>query len=117
MTQNYGMKETGAYTPDALFSGAHPVVEIPVAIHAAAGAKLSRGQVLGQITANGKYAAYNKTGNDGTQTPKAILGADTTGPAQAFAYVHGEFNKSALKGTNIDAACLSALQAVGVYVK
>lgn len=46
-----------------------------------AGAALPAGQVLGKVTASGKYAAYNNAASDGTEVAAAILYA----PADASA--------------------------------
>lgn len=48
----------------------------------AAGADLQAGMVLGKITASGKYAPYDNTAADGTQTAAGIL-LDNTEAASA----------------------------------
>lgn len=40
------------------------------------GQNLKAGAVLGKVTASGKYAAYDSTKSDGTQTAIAVLYAD-----------------------------------------
>lgn len=117
MSQNYGLTETGTYTPDNLIAGSHPIVEIPVTVKATT-VGLSRGQILGVVTATGKYTKLDTTKSDGSQTPKAILGADVSASetdTKSFAYVHGEFAKESLTGIT-DAVALQ-LQAIGIYAK
>ncbi len=116
MSQNYGMTQKGEYAPDALIAGSHPVVEIPVTI--VQSATLKRGQILSVISASGKYTKLDTTKSDGSQTPKAVLGADVDAVAQdvkSFAYVHGEFSADALIG--LSDTVKADLQAIGIYVK
>jgi len=117
MTQNYGPTQTGAYQPDTLITGAHPVVEIPVTVKATS-VSLSRGQILAVIASSGKYTKLDTSKSDGSQTPKAVLGADidpSSADTPSFAYVHGVFAKSALGG--FTAAVGAQLQAIGIYTK
>lgn len=103
--------------PDKLYAGDHPPVVIPVVIVSGAGA-LTRGTVLGRITASGKYDAYDDGDSDGTEVARAILAHDvdaTSADVNTVAFVHGEFNESALTG--IDAAGSLDLLGLGVYVK
>ena len=118
MTQNYGLTAKGEYAPNALIAGAHPVVEIPVTIAQATSNTLSRGQILSVITASGKYTKLDTAKSDGSQLPKAILGANTdakTADAKTFAYVHGEFATSEVKG--LTTSVKTQLQAIGIYIK
>lgn len=118
MTQNYGLTQTGSNQPDALISGMHPVVEIPVTVVTPTGVTLSRGQILGVITSSGKYTKLDTTKSDGSQLPKAVLGAEVApslAGAPSFAYVHGVFAADALVG--LTDAVKAQLQAVGIYVK
>jgi hypothetical protein len=61
----------------------------------ASGADLTRGAVLGIVTASGKYVLSASAASDGSETPVAILavdaaaaGADVVAPV----YYSGEFN-------------------------
>lgn len=45
------------------------------------GQNLGAGQVLGKITASGKYAAYDEAASDGTETAVAVLYADVDASA------------------------------------
>lgn len=117
MTQNYGLTQTGSNQPDSLIAGSHPVVEIPVTVKAT-GVTLSRGQILGVVTATGKYAKLNTAASDGSQLPKAVLGAEIAASAtdtKSFAYVHGVF--AADEMTGLTTAVAAQLQAIGIYTK
>lgn len=83
-----------AYLPDQLIAGRFPLVTTTATIGAGT---LSRGTVLGQITASGNYIESVATAVDGSQNPVAILAdyADASGGAvQAPIYETGEFNEN-----------------------
>lgn len=83
-----------AYLPDQLIAGRFPMVTTMATIGAGT---LSRGTVLGQITASGNYIESVATAVDGSQNPVAILAdnADASGGAvQAPIYETGEFNEN-----------------------
>ncbi len=64
-----------------------------------AGQNLTRGAVLGQVTASGKYVLSAAGATDGSQAPDLILAepADATaGDITAIAYERGDFNQNAL---------------------
>ncbi|ROL58651.1 head decoration protein [Bacteroidetes/Chlorobi group bacterium ChocPot_Mid] len=68
----------------------------------ASGQNLVRGTCLGKKTEDGKYYKWNTDASDGTQNLAGILGVDTDaseGDEVAFAWVTGDFNKSALYAT------------------
>ena len=116
MSRDLGV-ETLTSTNKSLFAGSHPPVTIPITL--VSGQNLVAGQVLGRITASGKYSAYD-VGNSpaGVGSAVAILGEDcdaTSGDEKTFAYVHGEFNTDELTG--IDATTTLQLLALGLYVK
>ena len=118
MTQNYGLTTKGEYAPDALISGSHPVVEIPVTLVQATANTLDRGQILSVITSSGKYTKLDTSKSDGSELPKAVLAVDadaTSSDIKAFAYVHGEFAADALIG--LTSAVKAQLQAIGIYAK
>ena len=63
------------------------------------GQNLTRGAVLGKITASGKYNLSLSAAGDGSQTPDAILAQDcdaSGGDKEALAYFRGDFAESAL---------------------
>lgn len=86
------------FVPDQLFAGPFQVVSHQITVASGAGV-LTRGTVLGRITASGKYIKSVASANDGSQTPVAIL-ADavdaTSADALGGCYLSGEFNGNAL---------------------
>ena len=71
MTHAEGFKDQGSYKPCNLVAGEYPRIERIVTI--AAGADLTKGAVLGRITASGKFALSASASSDGTELPDAIL--------------------------------------------
>lgn len=69
------------FAPDSLSAGDFPIVLDTVTI--GANQVLSRGAVLGKVTASGEYILSLSAAADGSQNPVAILDADidTTGAA------------------------------------
>lgn len=88
----------GTYAPDKLIAGnAHLLVGRKVTI--VSGQNLTRGAVLGKITASGKYNLSLSGASDGSQTPDLILAENcdaSSGDKVALAYARGDFNASAL---------------------
>lgn len=83
---------------------------------------LSRGAVLGKITATGKYVLSASAAVDGSQTPAAILAEDadaTDGDKVTVAYLTGEFNTAALTlGAGHTIASITAgLRDQGIFLK
>lgn len=92
-----GFTDQGTCTPDNLIAGEYPRVERVVTI--ANSAALTKGAVLGKITASGKYQLSASAAGDGSETPDAILAEDADASAadvEAVVYFSGEFNESAL---------------------
>lgn len=118
--RDYGAtKETLPLTPDTLYAGEAYRTEMPCTIANAAGA-LTRGQVLGRISATGLYTAYSNGAGDGSETAVGILGVDVPAPTgagdtPAFMYVTGEFNQALLIG--LDTAARADLAALNIYAK
>ena len=97
MPEDYGITTT-TETQDKLIGGSHEPIQIPVTLASGSGA-LSRGHVLGRVTASGKYAPYDADLVDGTEVARAILARDadaTSEDVPTTAYVHGEFAKAGL---------------------
>lgn len=81
-----------AYNPTPLRAGDLDMLSRPVTI--LSGQVLTRGSVLGRITASRKYTLSATAAGDGSQTPRAILAADvdaSAGDTTAPAYFIGEF--------------------------
>jgi len=89
------MAET--FTYDNLIAGDFPIVTKSVTIGTAA--NLTRGTVLGIVTASGKYIKSLAAAEDGSQTPEAILLEDAAAAAAdvvAPVALTGEFNDNVI---------------------
>lgn len=85
----------------------------------AAAAALLPGQVLGKITASGKYVAYNNGAVDGSEVAAAILYSavpDSAADQKATVIVrHAEVDESLLTG--LDATGKTDLAALGIVMR
>lgn len=114
---------TDTYVPDRLIAGSNMGIVTNLGF-LIAGQTLSRGALLGQITATGKYTLALSASVDGSQTPSAVL-AETTdataGDKSCTIYLTGEFNPNAMTfGTGHSAATTAtvyALRDVGIFLK
>lgn len=101
-----------------LFSGEFPRVIVGVELTASTGT-VAVGDILGKVTATGKYKKYAAGSSDGSQTPLLIAGAaaDTSDSAQLDipAYRTGEFNKN--KISNVTDAAIAALDARSIFIR
>jgi len=98
MNRAEGFNNNGEYVPCNLLAGEFPRVERLITI--ASGQNLTKGSVLGKITADGKYKLSLATSNDGSEVPDVVLAEDidaTNAEGQAVVYFSGEFNSKALK--------------------
>lgn len=107
------------YLPDQLIAGRFPLVTSTVTLSAGT---LSRGTVLGKVTATGDYIESLATASDGSQTPVAILAdnADASGGAVTCGvYFTGEFNGDKLiyDASWTLAALTAALKPSSIFVK
>lgn len=119
MPESLGVTQQ-SLTPDRLIAGSFPIVT--EAITLITGQNLSRGALLGKITASGKYTLSLSAAVDGSQTPVAILAKDTDATAadvETVAYLSGEFNDNAVTfGTAHTAASTKdGLRDLGIYLK
>lgn len=92
-----GFTSQGSLTPDTLIAGEFPRVTRTETI--AAGANLTRGALLGRITASGKFKLSAAAANDGSEVPEAILLVDAPAAAadvQSMIALTGEYNEDAL---------------------
>lgn len=113
-------KTEGTLIPDNLVAGHSNLVEERVTL--ASGQNLTRGALLGQITAGGNFVHSLSASSDGSEAPQAILIQDTDasgGDVEVMVYVHGEFNENAVVfGTGHTADSVrAALRARGIYLK
>lgn len=94
-----GLTAEGTRTPDKLFAGDYPRQTRVLTVLAGSGV-LTRGQLLGNITASNKRKPCLAASADGSQNPDCILAADVdaSGGAdvQALVYQTGEFNPAAM---------------------
>lgn len=116
------MLESVISSPDNLIAGPSDVIAVEVTIASGAG-KLSRGSVLGKITATGLCKIVNSAGNDdGTKIAYAILAEDvdaTSSDVVSSAYVAGEFAEGALTFGGSDTADTHryAMQSIGLIIR
>lgn len=85
----------GDLTQDQLIAGDHPIRTRGVTIASGEGA-LTRGTLLGIVTASGKAVLSLAAASDGSEVPTCILGEDvdaTSADVDSFAYVAGDFNE------------------------
>ena len=115
-----GFTNQGSIAPDNLIAGEYPRVGRMVTI--ASGANLTKGAVLGKITASGKYKLSASAASDGSEAPDVILAEDAAAASadvQAVVYFSGEFNELALTlGTGHTAASIKAgLRGKNIYLR
>lgn len=115
------MADLGTFTPDNLFAGhVQPVV---VGIETIlSGNTLTRGTVLGQVTASGKMVAVDNSLSNGAQIVYCVLAEDTdasAGDVDAQVYYTGEFNERALTFGDDDTAADHKVNArkLGIFFK
>lgn len=97
MTLVSGFTDQGEYTPCNLLAGEYPRIERIITI--ASGNTLTKGSILGRITASGKFILSASDASDGSESPDAILAETVDASAedkQAVVYFSGEFNEYAL---------------------
>lgn len=113
----------GTYTPDRLHAGDFPIRTLGVTL--VSGQNLTRGALVGVITASGKCKLSAVTDDDGSvtdgsQTPVGILAEDcdaSGGDKATLIYISGDFNTRAMTlGTGHTAASTRlGLAARGIY--
>ena len=84
-----------SYTPDGLVIGEELLLTRNITL--LSGQNLTRGAVLGKITASGKYKLSATGAGDGSETPDAVLAEDTNasgGDVATVAYFAGRFAES-----------------------
>lgn len=88
---------SSTYSPDKLIAGEQPLASRKVTL--ILGQNVTRGTVLGKITASGKYNKSLSAAADGSQTPDVIAAEDvdaTAADKEILVYVRGDFNENAL---------------------
>jgi len=109
-----------AFVPDQLIAG--PLQLVTDTVTLISGQTLTRGAVLGKITASGKYTLSLAAATDGSEVPSVILADDVDasgGDKLAGVYLAGEFNAGAMTfGTGHTAASTKdALRDAGIHLK
>lgn len=88
---------TSIYSPGKLIAGEQPIHDAKVTL--LTGQNLTRGAVVGKITASGKYKLSASAAGDGSEVPVGIVVEDTDATAadkEALIYTTGDFNQAAL---------------------
>jgi len=88
---------TESYTPDRLHAGDFPIRSEDGTL--ITGQNLTRGAVLGKITASGKLNLSLSAAGDGSEVPYAILSEDmdaTAADKQVIVYLSGDVNQDSL---------------------
>ncbi len=112
---------TETYTPDNLIAGDFPVETSTVTI--VSGQNLTRGALLGKITASGKFTLSASGAGDGSEVPIAVLAEDTDASggdvSNVPVYVSGDFNEGQVTfGTGHTADSVRwDLYGRGIYLK
>lgn len=102
--------ETATYDPNGLLAGDKPILQRTIVL--SSGQTLTRGAVLGRITASDEYVLSLAAANDGSEVPACVLAIDcdaATGDKSTTAFFSGEFNAAKLVfGTGHTAATVEA---------
>lgn len=111
---------TETYTPDRLIAGNYGIVDGEAVL--VSGQNLSRGALLGKITASDKFTLCDSTASDGSENPQGILAEDCDASAAdkiAPYYLAGEFNEDAVifGGTDDADTHRDALRDLNIYLK
>lgn len=107
-------------THDALIAGDYPVVTEGATL--ISGQNLTRGALLGKITASSKLTLSLSAAGDGSETPTLILLEDcdaSAGDKECLVGLSGEYNSDAMTfGTGHTAASVKdGLRDLGIYLK
>lgn len=110
----------GSHTHDNLIAGT-AVNAVTESIVLDTG-NLTRGALLGRVTATGKYILSLAAASDGSEVPRAILADDTNATSAdktTVAYMTGEFNTAAITfGTGHTAGSVKdGLRDLGIFLK
>ncbi|MBA3888930.1 MAG: head decoration protein [Gemmatimonadaceae bacterium] len=108
---------SATYSPDNLLASDAPIASRKVTL--ITGQNVTRGTVLGKITASGKYNRSLSAAADGSQTPDAIAAEDvdaTAADKEILVYVRGDFAESALTlgAAHTVASIREGLRAMGI---
>ena len=108
----------GTFTPDSLIADGFPLLSESGTL--LAGQNLTRGALLGIVTASGKYRLSVPAAVDGSEAPSAILAESvdaTAADKPCVFYVSGRFNTSAMNLGGHDVADIKAgLRNLNIYL-
>lgn len=113
--------EIGSFTPDKLIAGNAVNITFK-GVTIVSGQTLSRGSVIGIITASDKGKLCDSTAADGSEVAKYVLADDvdaSEGDVVAQCYQSGEFNREALifGGTDTASDHEDTLRKYGILLK
>ncbi len=107
----------GSTTPDKLIAGNSDLL-VARKVTISSGQTLTRGAVLGKVTATAEYVLSLSGASDGSQTPDLILAEDVTATVDtpAVAYARGDFNTAGLTlgASHTVASITEGLRAKGI---
>ena len=95
--------EIGERTHDNLLAGDFPLVTLPITV--VSGENVSRGAVMGKITASGKYKLCTVDSSDGSEVAELVMSMDvdaSAADAPGIGYLTGDFNENALTFGSVD---------------
>lgn len=115
--------DQGSTSYDGLIAGSAPT-PIEKWGTLVSGQSVVRGQMLGIVTASGKYATYASNASNGTEVANAICAQTcdaTSGDLPILIYQSGTFNEDRLtlshSGDTITDAIREVLRKIGIYIR
>lgn len=92
--------QSGAFSPDDLLAGEQQVDTIKATLLSGEGV-VTRGTVVGIVTAGGKYRASAAANGDGSETPTAVVASEsadaTSADADTMVYQRADINQNSSK--------------------
>lgn len=117
----YPSNTSDSWLPDTLVGGSPEQLVTDGTLTLIAGQNLSRGALLGKITASGKLTLSLNASSDGSQNPYAILAENCNAVADSICavYLAGEFDQGqVIFGTGQTIAnTKDALRVLGIFLK
>lgn len=116
------MTELGTRSYDNLIAGS-AVETVSTGYILLTGQVVVRGQMMGRITATGKWKKYQSASVDGSEIPRGVSAEAidaTAADKKIVIYTTGEFNKNALVfdgGDTLTVAVKNLLQDVNIHTK
>jgi hypothetical protein len=112
---------TDTFNPDGLIAGDNPA-PLTRTMTIISGQNVTRGTVMGKITASGKLSIVNDANSDGTENPYSVMAQDVDasgGDKSGLTFELGLFDGSKLTfgGDDVLADHRDAMHGRGLYVK